>query len=140
MRPLALLSMGSSLCQVMPTASSSLYAGAATIVPGACTNTEASLSANRNSWAEMSTVTQVLHFLVACWRGGPYPDRKSTVHPAADFRLRPAASKHVLCPALGALGACAAAHPSDSRFQPVPRATAAAGLHATHASYNRWRA
>lgn len=52
----------------------------------------------------------------------------------------PAASKRVLCPGLGALGACAAAHPSDSRFQPVPRATAAAGLHATHAPYNRWRA
>lgn len=88
MRLLALLSMGSSLCQVMPTASSCLYAGAATVVPGACTNTEASLNANRNSWAEMSTAMQVLHFLVACWRRGPFPDRKSTVRPAADFRLR----------------------------------------------------
>ena len=55
--------------------------------------------------------------------GGPHPDRKSTVHPAA--------SRRVLCPALGALGACsrgsgacAAAQPSNSRFQPVPRATA----------------
>lgn len=67
--------MGSSLCQVMLTALCSLYARGATTVPGACTNTEASLNANQNSRAEMSTVILVLRFLVACWRRGPFLDR-----------------------------------------------------------------
>ena len=71
--------------------------------------------------------------------GCPHPDWKSTVHPAAYRR--------VLCPALGALGACSRGSGglcgcSTFRLQ-VPACTkghCSAGLYAMHAPYKRWRA
>ena len=130
MRLLALPPMGSSLCQVMPTASCSLYARGAAIVAGACTNTEASQRKpelpGRNDSCDAGPPTPC-HLL----ERGSFPGRDSTVHPAA------AHPKYVLCIALRALGACPPAHPSDYRFQSVPRDTTAVGLNTLHVQYSR---